>query len=59
MVIYEFYRIFVKEGTNELFEYFIFVFVSILCFPIDILLSPIELIAFILYKLNRRGKNEC
>lgn len=56
MFIYELYRSFIKEGYGELYEYIAFLFLSILCISIDIILSPLEIIAFIMWKLG--GSNE-
>lgn len=53
MFIYELYRSFIKEGYGELYEYITFVFLSILCLPVDILLFPLEIIAFIMWKVRR------
>jgi len=56
MLIYLLYEEFIKEGDDELVEYFGFVFFSLLCLPIDLILSPLEILALILYKIikNRR-----
>lgn len=56
MFIYELYRSFIKEGYGELYEYITFLFLSILCMPVDIILFPLEIIAFIMWKLG--GNNE-
>lgn len=56
MFIYELYRSFIKEGYGGLYEYITFLFLSILCMPVDIILSPLEIIAFIMWKLG--GNNE-
>lgn len=53
MLIYELYRSFIKEGYGELYEYITFVFLLILCLPVDILLFPLEIIAFIMWKVRR------
>ena len=52
MFIYELYRSFIKEGYGELYEYIAFLFLSILCIPIDIILSPLAIIAVIMWKLG-------
>ena len=52
MLVCELYKIFIKEGYGEMYEYFTFVLFTVLCLPIDIILFPIEIIAFIIW--NRR-----
>lgn len=53
MFIYELYKSFIKNGDDEFFDYFEFVFWGLISLPIDILLSPLELLAFIIYKVRR------
>lgn len=57
MFIYDLYRFFIKEGHGELDEYFSFIWFSILSLPIDIILLPIEIIAFVMWKRGKK-KNE-
>ncbi len=54
MLIYLAWETFIKDGSNELYEYFAFVFFSIILLPADILVLPVSIIAFILYKLRGR-----
>lgn len=56
MFIYDSYRFFIKEGQGELDEYFSFIWLSILSLPIDIILLPIEIIAFIMWKKGKKEK---
>lgn len=53
MIIHELYELFIKNGDDEFFDYFIFVFFGLISLPMDILLSPLELLAFIIYKVRR------
>ena len=56
MLIYELYKVCIKDGYDELINYFEFVFFGFLILPIDILLIPFELLAFIIYKIRRTKK---
>lgn len=42
------------KWNPTLFDYFCCTFFSIFTIPLDILLSPIELIAFIIWKIKER-----
>lgn len=53
MLIYELYKSFIKNGDDELFDYFAFICLSLFVLILDILTSPILLIAFIIYKFRR------
>ena len=53
MLIYELYKSFIKNGDDELFDYFAFIFFSLLVLIPDIITSPILLIAFIMRKVRR------
>lgn len=57
MLIYELYKSFIKEGYGELYEYIAFIWFSIIILPIDIILLPIYIIAFIMWKRGKK-KNE-
>ena len=53
MLIYELYKSFIKNGDDELFDYFAFIYFSLLVLIPDIITSPILLIAFIIRKVRR------
>lgn len=54
MLIYTLYKTFIEDGDGELVEYFAFVFYGLLSIPLDIILSPLEIIAFIIWKIKER-----
>lgn len=56
MFIYELYKAFIKNGDNEMWEYFLFTFYGLIALVIDILISPLELVAFIVWKLGDKIK---
>ena len=58
MFISLFYKMFIKEEINdgEYIDCFIFVLATLFALPAEILLSPISIIAFIIYKINKRRK---
>ncbi len=59
MIIYEIYRIFIKENPFEVefLDYFATIFFSIVIIPVEILLSPLSIIALIAYKIHKRRNN--
>lgn len=58
MLMYEWYCLCIKDGEGELFEYLSFVsFMFPICL-IDLIASPIEIIAFILWKIDRRERHD-
>ena len=54
MLIYELYNVFIKYGDNELFDYFAFIWFSILALIPDIISFPILIIALIMRKARTR-----
>ena len=59
MIIYEIYRVFIKENPFEVefLDYFATIFFSIAILPAEILLSPISIISLIAYKIHKRRNN--
>ena len=59
MIIYEIYRIFIKENPFEVefLDYFATIFFSIVIIPVEILLSPLSIIVLIAYKIHKRRNN--
>ena len=60
MFISFFYKMFVKEGLDDgdYIDCFIFVLLALFSLPLEILLSPISIIAFIIYRINKRRKQD-
>jgi hypothetical protein len=58
MLMYQWYCLCIKDGESELFEYLLFAFFMFPIFLIDLIAIPIEIIAFILWKIDRRKKND-
>lgn len=58
MLIYELYKTFIKEGYNELFDYFSFIFFSFLSLPIEIIISPFTIITLLMWAIRRDKQND-
>lgn len=52
MLNYELYKVHIKEGEGDLFDYYAFCSLGLPCLAIDLMLSPIEILAFIMWKLG-------
>lgn len=53
MLIYELYKSLIRDGEGSLIDCFSFIFFSFLSLPMDLILSPLEILAFIIYKVRR------
>lgn len=53
MIIYELYKCFIKDGDNELYENFSFIFFSLLALPIEVIISPVTIIALLIWAIRR------
>lgn len=54
MLVYELYRLWIKEGYGELYEHLMFTVFLFPCFLVDLIASPLEILAFILWKIDGR-----
>ena len=53
MLVYMLYEAIIYDGEDELWEYFSFCFFSFFALIVDLIIFPIEILAFILWKLRR------
>lgn len=53
MIIQELYKSFIQEGYDEPFDYFSFIFFSFLALPIEIIISPLTIIALLMWAIRR------
>ena len=62
MIIYELYQMFTENSSKDssitsFGNCFLFTCCCIFALPLDILISPITIIALIIYKINKRRNN--